>query len=148
MQQHPRVSGPRMVRRRRTQPALPGVTLPTTPIVVQSKRNTAFPQPLMKKRFHHARQAALKLLGLGLLLALLYLALYPLLTGSVVGNEATKQALFETFPWLPHLFWTSWASFLVQALNHIAVLKLGSGASSTPGNSGYANLLLVLLALA
>jgi hypothetical protein len=102
----------------------------------------------MKKRSHHTRQAALKLLGLGLLQALLYLALYPLLAGAVVGNEATKQALFETFPWLPHLFWTSWASFLVQALNHIAVFKLGSGASSTPGNSGYANLLLVLFALA
>src|SRR5436305_3721277 len=135
MQQHPRIRGPRTLRGRRTQPALPGVTLPTTPIVVQPQRNTAFPQPLMKRRPHYARQAALKLLGLGLLLVLLYLALYPLLAGAVIANEAAKQALFGTFPWLPQLFWTSWAPFLVQNLSHIAVFNLGSGASSAPGNS-------------
>ena len=53
------------------------------------------------------------MLVLGLVLALLYLALYPLLAGAVVGNDAVKHALFGIFPWLPRVFWTSWASFLV-----------------------------------
>jgi len=149
MQQHPRDQGSRSMRGRRTQPALPGVTLPTAPIVMQSQGNTALPRPpIMKKRPLHAKRAALKLVGLGFLLALLYLAIYPLLAGAVAGNEAAKQAFFGMFPWLPHFFWTSWASFLVQGLNHIPVFHLSSGDSSTAVGNGYANLLLALFALA
>jgi hypothetical protein len=148
MQQHPRDQRSRSLRGRRTQPALPGVTLPTAPIIKQSQRNTALPQPPIKKRPQHAQRVALKLVGLGLLLALLYLAMYPLLAGAVAGNGAAKQALFGVFSWLPRLFWTSWASFLVQGLNHISVFNLNSGASSTTTGNGYANLLLALFALA
>jgi hypothetical protein len=148
MQQYPRDQRSRSMRGRRTQPALPGVTLPTAPVAVQSQRNAALPQPPVKKRPRRAQRAALKLLCLGLLLALLYLALYPLLAGAVVDNEAAKQALFGTFPWLPRLFWTSWAPFLVQALNHIPVFNPGNGALPNTAGNGYANLLLVLLAVA
>ncbi len=134
------------MRGRRTQPALPGVTLPTSPIVMQSQRNHALPlSPVIKKRPQHAKQAVFKLVGLGLLLALLYLAMYPLLAGAVAGNGLAKQALFGMFPWLPHLFWTSWASILVQGLNHVPVFNLSSG--TTVGNA-YANLLLALFILA
>jgi len=70
--------------------------------------------------------------------------MYPLLAGAVVDNGAVEQALYGVFPWLPRLFWTAWASFLVKGLNHISVFSLGTG----KGTSGYANLLLVLFALA
>ena len=132
---------------RRTQPALPGVTLPTVSIDVQSQRSSALPQPPMsKKRHQHAKRAALKLVGLGLLLALFYLAMYPLLAG--VGNGPLNQAFYAVFPWLPHLFWTSWASFLVQGLHHIPIFDLSSGASPTTVVNGYPNLLLAMIILA
>lgn len=148
MQEHPRDQASRSLGRRRTQPALPGVTLPTAPIGAQAQRSTALTQAPIRQRPQHARRAALWLLVLGLVLALLYLALYPLLAGAVVDNDAVKHALFGIFPWLSSLFWTSWASFLVQGLNYLPVFKLSSGASSTTTGNGYANLLLVLLALA
>src|SRR5216683_3151392 len=142
MQGDPRNYTPRSLRGRRTQPALPGVTLSTAPIVVQSQRDADLPQPPVKKRPRYARRAALKLLGLGALLAVVYLAMYPLLAGAVVDNGAVEQALYGVFPWLPRLFWTAWASFLVKGLNHISVFSLGT----SKGASGYANLLLVLIA--
>jgi len=141
MQRDPRNYTPRSLRGRRTQPALPGVTLPTAPIVVQSQLDAALPQPPVKKRPQYARRAALKLLGLGALLAVVYLAMYPLLADA---NGAVEQALAGIFPWLPRLFWTAWASFLVKGLNHISVFSL----ETSKGASGYANLLLVLFALA
>lgn len=144
MQRDPRNYTPRSLRGRRTQPALPGVTLPTAPIIAQSQSNAVLPQPPIKKRPRYARRAALKLLGLGALLAVVYLAMYPLLAGAVVDNGAVLQALSGVFPWLPRLFWTTWASFLVKGLNHISVFSLGT----SKGASGYANLLLVLFALA
>ncbi|HYT36394.1 MAG TPA: hypothetical protein VEL49_04375 [Ktedonobacteraceae bacterium] len=146
MQQHTREHGDRSIRARRTQPALPGVTLPTASIVVQQQRGFALPQPpKSKKQPQHAKRAALKLVGLGLLLALLYLAMYPLLAG--VGNRPLNQAFYAAFPWLPHLFWTSWASFLVRGLHHIPIFDLSSGASSTTIVNGYPNLLLALFTL-
>jgi hypothetical protein len=135
------------MRARRTQPALPGVTLPTDSIRVQQQQGSTLPQPpTSKKQPRHAKQAALKLIGLGLLLSLLYLAMYPLL--AEVGNSPLNQAYYTKFPWLPHLFWTSWASFLVQGLHHIPVFDLSSNVSPTTGVNGYSNLLLALLVLA
>ena len=72
--------------------------------------------------------------------------MYPLL--AAVGNASLNQAYYAKFPWLPHLFWTSWASFLVQGLNHIPVFDLGSGVSPTRGVNGFANVLLALFVLA
>ena len=123
---------------------LPGATLPTASIVVQSRRGSALPQH--KKQSQHAKRAALKLSGLGLLLALVYLAMYPLLAG--VGNGPLNKAFYAAFPWLPHLFWTSWAPFLVQGLHHIPIFDLSSEGSQTTIVNGYPNLLLVLFILA
>ncbi len=147
MQQRTSKDTARSMRAHRTQPALPGVTLPTTSITVQQQQGSALPQPpVHKKQPKHAKQAALKLIGLGLLLALLYLAMYPLL--AAVGNGSLNKAYYAKFPWLPHLFWTSWASFLVQGLHHIPVFDLGSGVSPTTVVNGYPNLLLALFVLA
>jgi hypothetical protein len=146
MQRHNSEDGTRSMRTRRTQPALPGVTLPTVSITAQ-QQGSALPQSLTsKKQPQHAKQAALKLIGLGFILALLYLAMYPLLAG--VGNRPLNQALYAEFPRLPHFFWTSWASFLIQGLHHIPIFDLGSRVSSTTIANGYPNLLLALFVLA
>jgi len=137
----------RSMRARRTQPALPGVTLPTAALMVQQQQDSALPQAaISKKQPQHAKRAARKLIGLGLLLALIYLAMYPLLAG--VGNTPLNQIYYTKFPWLPHLFWTSWASFLVQGLQHIPQFDLGTSVSSTKIGNGYPNLLLALFMLA
>src|SRR5205823_6930115 len=103
----------RSMRTRRTQPALPGVTLPTASITVHQQQGSALPQiPVSKKQPRHIRQAAFKLIGLGLFLGFLYLAMYPLL--AEVGNRLLNQTFYVKFPLVPHLFWTSWAFFLVQ----------------------------------
>ncbi len=131
------------MRARRTQPALPGVTLPTASLMVQ-QQGSALPQsPVGKKQFQHAKRTALKLIGVGFFLTLIYLAMYPLL--AAVGNKPLNQVYFTTFPWLPHLFWTSWVSFLVQGLHHILIFDLTNKAVPT---TGYPNLLLALFALA
>ncbi len=147
MQQRISEDRARSMRARRTQPALPGVTLPTASIMVQQQHGSALPNSLMsKKQPQHAKRAAQKLIGLGLLLALLYLAMYPLLAG--VGNRPLNKAFYVEFPWLPHLFWTSWASLLVQGLHHIPIFDLRSGVSPTTIANGYPNLLLALFVLA
>ena len=133
-------------RAHRTQPALPGVTLPTASVKVQQQSSALQQSPRSKKQPQQAKQAAFKLLGAGLLLILLYLAMYPLV--AALGNKPLNQAYYVKFPWLPHLFWTSQASFLVQVLKHIPIFDLSNGATPTTSANGYANLLLVLLVLA
>ncbi len=82
------------------------------------------------------------LLLLGLLLTLIYLALYPLFAVPVVGHDTVRQALPKLFPWQPALFWTTAFPALVQWLSQIAWLN-----PTTPG-MGRANLMLLLLGLA
>jgi hypothetical protein len=82
------------------------------------------------------------LLLLGLLLTLIYLALYPLLAVPVVGHDTVHQALPKLFPWQPALFWTTAFPALVQWLSQIAWLN-----PTTP-DMGRANLMLLLLGLA
>ncbi len=86
------------------------------------------------------RQATLKVLASGVALEGLYLALYPLLASPNTKNAAAGQALLGVFPWLPHLYWTTWLPFLTRALAHIPALD--------PSKSGSANLLGLLLACA
>lgn len=134
------------MRSRRTQPALPGGTLPTASVMVQQK-GSALPQTTGRKRqSRHARQAAMKLLGVGLLLILLYLAMYPLF--ATVGNKPLDQVFYLKFPWLPHLFWISWAPFLVQGLKHIPLLDLSNTSSPARAANGYTNLLMLFFMLA
>jgi hypothetical protein len=136
-----------LMRARRTQPALPGVTLPTDSIALRHQQDSALPQSLVSKKHHrHAQQAALKLIGLGLLLSLLYLAMYPLL--SEVGNRPLNQAYYAKFPWLPHLFLTSWTSLLVQRLHLIPIFDRSSGVSPTTIVNEYPNLILALFVMA
>src|SRR5258706_16439965 len=97
MQQRPRDHTAHLIRTRRTQPSLPVNTLPTAPAVVPRQQNHAAPQPHVKKRPNLVRRAAWKLSGLGALLALLYLALYPLLVGAIIHRDTAKQALYAVF---------------------------------------------------
>src|ERR1700730_2962544 len=69
------------IRTGRTQPALPGATLPTAPIVAHPQHypeQPQMPRQTARKRPHPVRRALLQLLGLGILLEVLLLALYPL----------------------------------------------------------------------
>jgi hypothetical protein len=123
------------------------VTLPTNSIVVRQQQDPALPRSLVsEKQSRYAKRAALKLIGLGLLLVLLYLTMYPLLIE--VGNKPLNQAYYAKFPWLPHLLLTSWSSFLVQSLHLISIFAQSSGDSSTTIVNGYRNLLLALFVIA
>src|SRR5579859_4871036 len=137
MKQNPGERPSRSLRERRTQPALVGMTLPTTPVTTPQLRNGT-PQQAAKK--HSARSTIGKLITLGLLLSLLSVALYPLFMGAFLDHQAAKQALTGLFPWVTHLSWTAWSP-VTSALNHLAFFNL-----NTP--SGFVNLLFVALALA
>jgi hypothetical protein len=137
MQQRPgrgRAQGSASMRTRRTNPALPGATLPTAPIAARSRQYIVEPQPT--KRPNYGRRAILQLLGLGICLELLFLAFYPLLAGAAPSNDAGKQALLGLFPWLPRLYWTSPA--MQQLLAHLPAFDLSNA-------GGNANVLLLLL---
>jgi len=138
MNQYPGYSPSRSLRARRTQPALPGITSPTTPIMtqVQLSQRTDLPQPTSKKR--PVRRAQWRLLLLGLLLVLLYLALYPLFAGAALNRAYARPLLMDAFPWLSHFYWTAWTP-VARGLNHIAPFNT---------STAYANLLLVFLAIA
>lgn len=101
------------MRTRRTNPALPGATLPTAPAMVRSQQNPRHPQ-VTGKRPGGVGRAVLLLCGIGLLIELLTLALYPLLVNATYGTggkNATSQALTGLFPWLVRLYWhPSWAA--------------------------------------
>src|SRR5690349_19320930 len=137
MKQNPGESASRSLRERRTQPALVGVTMPTTPVTTPQLRNGAL-QPTAKRP--SVRGVTWKLITLGLLLSLLSVALYPLFAGAFSAHQAAEQALTGLFPWVTHLSWTAWPP-VMQALSHLAPFNPGTAA-------GFANLLLVGLALA
>ena len=93
-------------------------------------------------------RAALKLLGLGLLLEVLSLALYPLFAGVTPESDGAKLALAGLFPWLPRLYWTTAFPALAQMLSHVPAFNLtASTAGTSMASNGNANLLLALLAL-
>lgn len=124
------------LRSRRTQPMLPGVTQPTLPMVTRTPPEVS----LKKAPPRAARRAFWQLTLPGLMLALLYLALYPLLANALPAHDQAKRAFASLFPWLPRLYWTNWAP-LAQGISHLAPFQVGSAAGS-------ANVLLFLLALA
>ena len=96
------------------------------------------PRSPAKKRPHYGRRALLQLLSLGLLLEVLFLALYPLLAGVTARNDAAKQAVLGLFPWIPRLYWTTAFPALVQLLAPLFNLA---------NVSGTIRFLLLLLAL-
>jgi len=93
------------------------------------------PEPPVKKRPHYGRRALLKLVGLGVLLEGLHLALYPLLADAPLKNTVVSQAVVGLFSWLPRLYWTTAFPGVAQRVAQLSWL--------TP-----ANLLLLLLGLA
>lgn len=145
MRQRPGDRTSRSIRAQRTQPAIPGATVPTAPLIVPAQQYNNGAQAPVKKHIHHARRAALKLVSLGVLLELCFLAFYPLLANASIKNTVARQAWLNLFPWLPHFYWTTRFPVVVQVLNHIPLFDMGSGSVSTPGN---ANLLLLLFGLA
>ncbi len=130
-------------RSRRTQPALPGATLPTAPVPVRSQQYPIEPPTSPDRRPNYGRRALLAFIGLGLLLEVLLLATYPLLAEATSREDAAKQALLGLLPWLPHLYWTTTMPALVQLVAHIPAFALSNG-----GAGGNVNLLLLLSALA
>ncbi len=127
------------MRARRTQPALPGATLPTAPIVAQHQQQGQTPTTI--KRLNYGQRTLRKLLGLGILLEILYLALYPLLAGMTPRDDAAKQALLGLFPWLPRLYWTTALPAVAENVARIPWFTPLSAATSAT-NTGKANLLL------
>src|SRR5215472_1536157 len=83
------------IRKQRTQPALPGVTLPTTPIVAQPVHTTMTSRPA--RRTQRGESKVVILWGLALLLEGVYLALYPLLIGGTRANDPFRQAIESAF---------------------------------------------------
>jgi len=101
------------VRTNRTNPALPGATLPTAPVTVRSRQNPRNPQAT-GKRSGNVGRTVLWVCIIGVLIELLTLALYPLLANApsgTEGNNAASQALTGIFPWIGRLYWhPSWAA--------------------------------------
>src|SRR6266568_4754214 len=106
--------------------------VPHTPSPTQN----ILPPPPSHKRPKHVQRALFQLLGLAVLLEGLFLAFYPLFASSMLKNVAAQQALISVFPWLPHLYWTSWFPQLAQSLAHIALFD--------PARGGNANVFLLL----
>lgn len=123
---------------KRTQPALLGATLPTAPVLTPTKYYMPAPEPPSQKR---QNRVLAQLLGLGVLMEVLFLALYPLLAHTTSVHDVTAQAVIGIFPGVPHLYWTTAFPALVQLLAGASVFNL-----STSG--GNANALLLLLSLA
>src|SRR2546430_3296827 len=132
-------------RSRKTQPALPGATLPTAPVPVRSQQYPIEPPTAPHRRPNYGRRALLAFIGLGLLLEALLLATYPLLAAATSREDVAKQALLGLLPWLPHLYWTTALPFLAQIVARVPFFAPANGGLNI-GN-GNPNLLLCLLML-
>lgn len=135
MQQHPDPTRTQ----RRTQPALPGITVSTAPIVPASPSAPRYTSPIQRgRRRYYGLRAILLFLLLGVLIEVCLLALFPLLVHSASATDPVRLALLNLFPWTAQLFWTTNLPFISQLLAHLP----GFDPASTQGNN---NLLLVLL---
>jgi hypothetical protein len=135
---------PQDLRSHRTQPMFPEKGAATAAIGTRSFHDH-FPTPpasKVSKRSSRKQHALPGLLFAGLLLALIYLALYPLFAGPTANHDSVRQELTNLLPWQPALFWTTAFPGFVTLLAHVPWLN-----PLAPGTS-YANLLLILLVLA
>lgn len=140
MQQRPENRGIDSIRMKRTQPALPGVTLPTTPIPGVASPTPPSPSQARKKQ-HTEVLIPLQLLGLGVLLEVLYLALYPLLANATsTPDTIVKHAIPGIFPWVTEFYWTTKPLF--------SRLFVAAAWLNPTTDTGRANLVLLILALA
>ncbi len=126
------------MRKRRTQPALPGVTLPTVPIVAQPLHTTI---PLQSAgRTQRGSGKVVVLWSLALLLEGLYLALYPLLIGGAQTSDPFRRAVENLFPWVTMFYWTMRWPVLAQLFTPVPWLN--------PRSGGALNLSFLLLGIA
>lgn len=136
---NPHTQTSRSLRLRRTNPAMPNVTLPTTPIYISAAQRQHWPQLPAGKRAFTLRRVSFQIFFYGLLLGLCALSLYPLLgTGSIAAH-----VLPGLFPWLPRLFWTDRLPFLVTTISRVSWLDLRAGSPVAA-----ANLALIVLGVA
>src|SRR5437867_955662 len=104
MQQRPGYRAIDSMRKQRTQPALPGVTLPTVPIVAQPLHATMTSRSV--RRTQRSGGKAVVLWSLALLLEGLYLALYPLLAGRAQANDPFREEYSFTGYGVVRSLWT------------------------------------------
>lgn len=139
MQQHPDP-----IHTRRTQPALPGVNLPTAPIaVVQGRLYTPIPPTRNLRTSKGIVSILFQVCLLAVVLEIIFLALYPLFAHALfpsTANDPVQHALLTLLPWLPRLYWSNALPAVPQLLAQ----------SSWPGGgiAGNSNLQLLLLSLA
>jgi hypothetical protein len=124
MQQHPDA-----VDSQRTQPAVPGATLPTLPMLSAAARSAQRGRPLPP--LHKQVVTYLPLLPLlcfAFLIELCLLALLPLFALLAQPHDALVSAFFSALPWVSHLFWTAHPSVVrwLAALPWLS-LRVGTG---------------------
>src|SRR5947209_19060385 len=138
MQQRPGDQAIESMRKQRTQPALPGVTLPTVPIVAKPLHTTIPFQSA--RRTQRGSGKVVVLWSLALLSEGLYLALYPLLIGGAQTSDPFRRAMESLFPWVTALYWTMRWPVLAQLFTSVPWLY--------PGGEGAINLSFLLLSVA
>lgn len=141
MQQPPQ-QPTRSLRSGRTNPALPGLRLPTTPVYVPAAPRQRWPQLSTSQDRSSLRRVFFQLLLLGLLLGLCYWLLYPLFGEALPGSFAA-QGLIRAWPWLPNLFWTKQFPGLVWVLSFVPWFNIQKADPVS-----LANLALLLLGMA
>jgi hypothetical protein len=97
---------------------------------------------LRRRRLMPLLLALLSVLIPGLVLEVLYLALYPFISLLQAPNDEVARAVLALFPWLPRLYWTLRWPALWQGALHLPLLATTSVQASAE------RLLLVLLLLA
>lgn len=142
MQQLPHEQSTRSLRAGRTNPALPGVHLPTTPVYVPAAQRQRWPQLEAGRRAPVLRRVLPRLLLVGVLLGFCCWLFYPL-PGKALPGSFVTQALPGAFPVQTNFLWTRQFPWLLTLLAHVSWLDV-QGASPVAS----ANLALLLLGLA
>lgn len=142
MQLPPNDQSTRSRRAWRTNPALPSVRPPTTPVYVSASQRQRWPQFPAHRRALTVRRVFFQLGLLGCLLGLCFWLLFPLFGEALPGSFAART-LPRALPWLTRLFWTGLFPGLVAALAHLSWLPL---ALTSP--IAISNLALLLLGVA
>lgn len=143
MQQRPGGRETYSVRTRRTNPALPGATLPTASVSTHVQQLPPHQQSA-RKRPNGTGRAVTWLCVTGILIELFTLALYPVLanaTYSTNGTSATTRAVTQLFPWIVRLYWKPSWPVLSWFFAHVSWLNPATV-------SGNANLFAVVAGIA
>ena len=142
MQKPPYDQSTRSLRTGRTNPALPSVRLPTTPVYIPADQRQRWPQLPAGRQNSTLRRVFFQFVLLGLLLGFCFWLLYPLFGEALPGSFAA-QGLPRAFPWLMGLSWTRQFPAFVALLSHVSWLDLEAASPI-----GFVNLALLLLGIA